>query len=276
MVRHEPDRTDDDGVGQPLGREPPHHVAHVGTEPGFGSPSRALPGHDPLVEPGRRRHEPGRLGQLLGIGVAGLPDPLGQRVRREDHLRPPRHGAQRVLHAGGQEGHQRWVGVPRRHGHEGRRPQRGFGAVEVLLRAQGRAVRREDEADDPLHARCAEQGGGLLDEGVGVLGAERHDVAARRARLELGAHGVDLCRGADRQRRDAADGGVARFELGQLLRRRRTAAPDARVEGGDLARGRRRAVRHEQDARGHARAVSACTSSTTAARMPGSDSGRTP
>ena len=41
---------------------------------------------------------------------------------------------------------------------------------------------------------------GLLDEGVGVLGAERHDVAAGCARLELGAYGVHLCRGAKGQR----------------------------------------------------------------------------
>jgi len=37
----------------------------------------------------------------------------------------------------------------------------------------------------------------LLNQRVGVLGAERHEIVPRRARLECGAHGVDLCGGPD-------------------------------------------------------------------------------
>ena len=57
MVGDEPDRTDDDGVGSAVGGKPAHDVAHVGTEPGLGSPSGALPGDEPLVEPGRDRDQ---------------------------------------------------------------------------------------------------------------------------------------------------------------------------------------------------------------------------
>ena len=45
-------------------------------------------------------------------------------------------------------------------------------------------MRSEDQADDPLHAGRAQEGGGLLNERLGVLGAERHHVAARCARVE--------------------------------------------------------------------------------------------
>ncbi len=104
---------------------------------------------------------------------------------------------QGFLHAGRQERHERSLGVPRADGHEGRRAERGRGALEVLLRAHGGAVGGEDEADDPFQVGRAQQGSRLLDERVGVLGAERHHVAARRPRLERGTDGVDLRRRAD-------------------------------------------------------------------------------
>ena len=86
VVGHEADRADARRRRpRPPRRQPAHDVADVGAEPGLGGPSRALPRHHASrVEAGRGRHEPGRLGQLLGVGVAGLADALGQRVRGED------------------------------------------------------------------------------------------------------------------------------------------------------------------------------------------------
>ena len=68
----------DDGVGEVVRRQCADHVAHVGAEPGLGGAPCALPGHHVVVEAGRFRHQTGRLGQLLGVGVALVDDPLGQ------------------------------------------------------------------------------------------------------------------------------------------------------------------------------------------------------
>jgi hypothetical protein len=133
VVGHEADGADHDRIRVTVGGELAHELADVGPEPRLGGPARALPGHEPLLDPGGLGHQAGRLCQLLGIGVAGPADALGQGVRGEEDLRAALDGAERFLDARGEEGNQRRLGVPRRHGHEGGVAERGGGPVQVFL-----------------------------------------------------------------------------------------------------------------------------------------------
>ncbi len=96
------------------------------------------------------------------------------------------------------------------------------------------------------------------------------------ASIEHCPHRVDLGSGTFRQRGHAADRPVAALELSELRRLGRSTAPDAGVEGADVVGACRSAVGHEEDAGGHSRVVSRCTTSTTASKIPGSVSGSTP
>ena len=127
-------------------------------------------------------------------------------------------------------------------------------------------------------------GGGVLDLGIGVLHAERHDESPGCAFVERTLQGVALGVGDLGERRHAADGDVAGGEIGERLGRGWSAAPDVGVVRLDLARIARRPVRHQdhRDTGGHAvmlafaSLVCSWTKSTTACSTPGSVSGGTP
>ena len=185
VVGHETDGADDDGIG--LDRRPPAGAPRRGRRGRAKArvfvPRSARPPASRRARP-RRPTSAGRLGQLFGVGVAGLPDALGQRVRREDHRSRAASTVPQRLPARGRPAGSTRAGSAYQ-GCDGARTassaERGRSPLDVLLRAHGRSVGCEDEADDPFDARRGQLGGGLLNERFGVLGAERHQVAARRA-----------------------------------------------------------------------------------------------
>ena len=138
-------------------------------------------------------------------------------------------------------------------------------------------MRGEHEADDPVDAGGAERGRGLLDERVGVLGAERHHDSgpARAPRARRGRRRpVPRCGPPEATRRRWRRSGLparpaararAGGRAGSVCRRARSPSV---LAGVPCAMSRTPVVMPG--------AVSAWTSSTTAARMPGSDSGSTP
>ncbi len=160
------------------------------------------------------------------------------------------------------------------------RPERGLGPLEVLLRAHGRSVRRQHQADDVAPAG-AQFEGGVFDERGGVLGSERDGEAIAGSPRQLGGEAGHLSGRHLVEGRRAADGGVPPFQFGQLFGRGRAAPTYPRVEGRDVGGTLRGSVRHDEnpDRRvriAHPRVLSACTRSTTAARIPTSASGSTP
>ncbi len=187
VVGHESDRTHDDRIGHTLLPQPPHLVTHVGAEPGLWGAPGALPRHQPFAQAGCPGHQPGRLGQLIGIGVACLSDALRQRVRGEDDAGAPGDAVARVGDPRREELDQSGLGVPGSNRHERRRAERGRRPVEVLLRSHRRPVWGEDEADHPLETGTRQAVRRVLNERVDVLGTEGDDVALRRSPFELGA-----------------------------------------------------------------------------------------
>jgi len=157
---------------------------HVGSDPRLRRAAGALPGHRPVGEARRLGHQAGGLLDLLGVGVAGLADPLGERMRAEEDMDPPGVGVERRGHPRRLERDETGVVVPVVHGDERNGTERGGGALEVLLRTQGGAVRGEHDADDTRRRRRGQLGRARLDRRFGVLGPERDRVAARGPALE--------------------------------------------------------------------------------------------
>ena len=292
MVRDEPDRTDDDRA-TPLGAEPLEGAQQIGAQPLLVGAAGALPddtpGHRCRVEVGRLRHQLGRPLDLVGIGVAGEPDRFGQRVCAEQDRRDPLGSGvclgRRGQHPAGQQFGEAGCVEPLVDPHERQfrtgRPEGLGGSVEVLTGPARGAVRGEHDADHRRHAPVGQVGSGVLDRRLGVFGAVGDHVTAWFGGLEQRGQPVHLGPGALGERRDAPDGLVAPDQVGQLFGRGWPAPADPRVEGLDLLGRPRGAMGHHQDPdrRVHGRTParpSAWTSSTTAPRMPGSVSGRTP
>ena len=245
-----------------------------------------------------------------GIRVSLGHHPEREAVGGEEHRHPtPVAGRQRGQAGCGPVGQQPGepVGpVPRRHRGqpEGRigRGRCGLGPPEVLTRAQGDwwgVSTMPTTRATPPPARAAMP---VFDGGRGVLGPVAHHEPTGVGRLEGGRQPVHLGPGSVGQRRGATDGPVPADQLVEELGGRRSAPPDGGVEGLDPFGGGRGAVGHDQHADrrgvpgGHRRPPSAgdrgpadahdgastparpsaCTSSTTCSKMPGSVSGNTP
>ena len=139
-------------------------------------------------------------------------------------------------------------------------------------------MRGEDEADDPLETGSRQLGRSVFNEGVGVLGAELDEVPAGARASSAARTASTWARVRSARWGDTADGAVAALELGELRRLGRATPPDARCRRG-RSPPRSPACRAPSAARptsGPRAPSSWCTRSTTAPRMAGSVSGRTP
>ena len=186
---------------------------HVGPDPRLGCPAGRLPGQPPRRprrQPGGASDGFGRGSQLVGVGVAGGEDPLGQAVGGEQDLRSAWQAGEASTDTGSLELDEGGEQAPALDAQDldAARRTRGDGALEVLADAEGREVRGEHQPHRPGEALGRHAGDRRLDRGLGVLHAEHHLVGRRSSgverRLQAGALGF----GPLGERREAADGVV--------------------------------------------------------------------
>ena len=204
MVRDEADRRDEDFAHAHL-VQAVELFEHIRPEPGLAGRARALEGERPALQTRPFRDETRGLEQLLAVGIALVEDPLGQRVRGEDH---PRVGG---AHAVGENVQEPGMVVPALDERDFRAA--GDGSVEalsVLADREPRVMRREHQSDDPRRSTRQRRLDCLGDPRLPVL----HPDEDRNAELPLQSRPLSL--GEIVQRRAPADPSVA---LGQVLDR---------------------------------------------------------
>ena len=249
-------RHDHDAVGPTGGGQIVDHLEDVGSAPGLGGASGALPRHAPArpaAQTGGAGDRRGRREQLVGIRIADQ-HPLGERVRREHDLGPLRHLRQRRPKRCALMGDELGKVVPVVDAVEGHVAlgRRCRTAGVVLADREAREVRREHDPDDRRRSGVDECGHAVLDERGRVLLAEPHEEATGPPGLERRGDCRPLGLGPGGQRRDAADRLVPGDQVGELMRLGRTPSADVGVVRLDLRHRRRRAVGHDEHTDGAA------------------------